>query len=380
MYPLLRKEGLGDFKVKIGINLLYLLPGVVGGTETYAVELLKGLAKINDQDDFFVFVNNECAQWPLPEAKNFYKINCSVNATNRLARYLFEQIVLPKLLKKYGIDIVHSLGYVAPLFTPCKSVVTIHDLNFITLRNIMSFKRNIALRFFSTMSAKKADKIITVSNFSKHQIAQMLKIDEKKVVVIYEASMENNSNIKVNWLELKKRYKIAEPYIVAFGGGSIHKNIPVLIDAYMMIESEFPHQLVLIGHVPSNVDIRQLSRKPDRIITTGFIERNDIMPILSHADAFVLPSLHEGFGLPILEAQQAHVPVISSMGGSLPEIAGDGAMYFHQYSVDDLSKSIRHVLTDINLRQQLILRGNENLNRFSWEKAARETALVYQTI
>lgn len=366
--------------MKIGINLLYLLPGVVGGTETYAVELLKGLAKINDQDDFLVFVNNECAQWPLPEAKNFHKMNCSVNATNRSARYFFEQILLPKLLKKNGIEVVHSLGYVAPLFTSCKSVVTIHDLNFIALRKTMPLKRRITLGFFSTLSAKRADKIITVSNFSKQQLMQMLKIDEKKIIVTYEGPIENNSSINVNWLDLKGKYKIVEPYIVAFGGGVVHKNIPSLISAYMMIESEFPHQLVLIGHIPSNTNIKKFSGKADRIKTTGFITRKDILPILNHADAFVFPSLYEGFGLPILEAQQAKVPVISSMAGSLPEVAGDGAMYFNQHSVDDLAKSMRHVLTDSNLRQQLILRGNKNLQRFSWEKTARETISVYHNI
>src|SRR5437870_13548482 len=116
--------------MRIALNLLYLIPGVVGGTETYAAGLLHGLANVDAQDQFVVFVNRESQQWPLPVSPNFTRVICPVSALSRSRRYFFEQVLLPRWLQKHAIDVVHSLGYVSPLFTSCASIVTIHDLNF----------------------------------------------------------------------------------------------------------------------------------------------------------------------------------------------------------------------------------------------------------
>ena len=104
--------------MRIGINLLYLLPGIVGGTETYASSLLHGLALIDKQNDYFVFVNRESAEWPLPDVPNFRRVVCAVQAINRTKRYLFEQLILPFLAHSYKLQLMHSLGYVAPVLLP----------------------------------------------------------------------------------------------------------------------------------------------------------------------------------------------------------------------------------------------------------------------
>lgn len=370
--------------MKIGINLLYLLPGVVGGTETYAAGLLYALAQVDEQDEFIVFVNRESKNWPLPEASNFYRIVCPVLATSRIRRYLFEQLRLPRLLAKYKIDVVHSLGYVGPLLSPSPSVVTIHDLNYITLKHTMPAKRRVVLRFFSMQAARRADHVITISNFSKEEITRAVKLNPDKIIVTHLGPMKNgNTNSSENWVELSRRYGIQEPYVVAFGGGSLHKNIPRLIQAFALLKDEFPHYLVLIGRIPSNVNLSSKSIGKgvrDRIITTGYVPEEHVLPLLSHADLFVLPSLYEGFGLPVLEAQQAGVAMACSTAGSLPEVGGDGAFYFDPTSVENIAQTIRHCLADADLRSQLILKGRENLNRFSWDKTARETLTVYQNI
>jgi glycosyltransferase involved in cell wall biosynthesis len=370
--------------MKIGINLLYLLPGMVGGTETYAAGLLQGLAQVDQQDEFVVFVNIESATWPIPEEPNFTRVVCPVRATSRSRRYLFEQCWLPRLLVKYKIDVVHSLGYVGPLISYCSSVVTIHDLNYITLKHTMLAKRRVVLKFFSMQAARRADHVITISNFSKEKITRAIKLNPDKITVIHHGSIKNgNTNLSENWEKLSRRYGTKEPYVVAFGGGFLHKNIPRLIQAFALLKDEFPHSLVLIGRIPSNVD---LSVEPiekwakSRIITTGYVPADHILPFLSHADLFVLPSLYEGFGLPVLEAQQAGVAVACSTAGSLPEVGGQGALYFEPTSVGNIAQTIRNCLADAELSSQLILKGQENLNRFSWDKTARETLSVYQNV
>jgi glycosyltransferase involved in cell wall biosynthesis len=368
--------------MKIGINLLYLLPGVVGGTETYAAGLLQGLAETDQRNGYVVFMNRESENWPLPQAMNFTRVVCPIRASGRASRYLFEQVRLPRLLAQYHIDVVHSLGYVGPLMTPCPSVVTIPDLNYIALKQTMSGVKRTALRFFSIQSAQRASHVITISDFSKREISRTIKLNPGKMTVTHLGAMRNGaSNSSGNWMELIRRYHIREPYVVAFGGRTLNKNIPHLIRAYALEKDAFPHSLVLIGHIPSNVDLATEPKEiRDRVTSTGYVPEEHIYPLLSHADLFVLPSLYEGFGLPVLEAQQAAVAVACSTTGSLPEVGGDGALYFDPTSVEQIADTIRRCLADAPLRSQLILKGRENLARFSWDKTARDTLSVYQNV
>jgi glycosyltransferase involved in cell wall biosynthesis len=366
--------------MKIGINLLYLLPGVVGGTETYAAGLLHGLAEIDQWNEYVVFVNRESESWPLPPAVNFTRVVCPVQAAGRASRYFFEQVRLPRLLAQHHIDVVHSLGYVGPLVAPCPSVVTIPDLNYITLKHTMSSVKRTALRFFSMQSAQRANHVITISDFSKREICRIIKLDPCIITVTHLGAMKNSaSNSSGNWMELTRRYRIREPYVVAFGGRTLNKNIPHLIRAFALVKDSFPHSLVLIGHLPADMNLAIESKEiRDRVTITGYVPEEYILPLLSHADLFVLPSLYEGFGLPMLEAQQAAVAVACSTAGSLPEVGGDGALYFDPTSVEHIADTIRLCLADATLRSQLILKGRANLSRFSWDKTARETLSVYQ--
>jgi len=368
--------------MKIGINLLYLLPGVVGGTETYAAGLLHGLAEIDQRNEYVVFVNRESESWPLPGAANFTRVLCPVRAANRACRYFFEQVRLPRLLAKYHIDVVHSLGYVGPLAAPCPSVVTIPDLNYIAMKQTMPGRRRMLLRFFSTQSALRANHVITISRFSQGEICRFIKLDPGKITVTHLGAMRNaDSDSSGNWDELTRRYRIRAPYVVAFWGGVVHKNIPRLIRAFALVKDAFPHSLVLIGHIPSNVDLATESKEiRDRVAITGYVPEGHVLPLLRHADLFVLPSLYEGFGLPVLEAQQAAVAVACSTAGSLPEVGGDGALYFDPTSVEHMADTIRRCLADAALRSDLVLKGRENLARFSWNKTARETLSVYEEV
>jgi glycosyltransferase involved in cell wall biosynthesis len=365
--------------MKIGINLLYLLPGMVGGTETYAAGLLHGLAEIDLRNEYVVFVNSESVNWPLPEAANFTRVVCPVRAARRASRYLFEQLRLPLLLSRYDIDVVHSLGYVGPLLAPCPSIVTIHDLNYFALKKTMPFIKRNVLRFFSMQSARRAAHVMTISHFSKGEICRIIKLEPSKTTVGHLGAGYGASNFSGDWAELTSRYNIRTPYVAAFGGGTLNKNMPRLIRAFASVKDTFPHSLLLIGHIPSDLDLTAETKEVrDRVTVTGYVPGDHILPLLSHAELFVLPSLYEGFGLPVLEAQQASVAVACSSAGSLPEVGGDGALYFDPTSVEQMADAIRHCLSDVRLRSQLISKGRENVSRFSWTKTAKETLSVYQ--
>jgi glycosyltransferase involved in cell wall biosynthesis len=367
--------------MRIGLNLLYLLPGVVGGTETYGAGLLRGLAQIADNDKFLVFLSRAAAKWPLPASSNFTRVLCPITGFNRVERYLYEQIGLPLLLRRYGVDIVHSLGYVGPVFTPCPSVLTVHDANFVDVSSMPAWRRTV-LRVFVTLAAKRARVVITVSDFSKRRILETLRLPASKITVIHEAPLVEGGPV-FDWSEIKRLYGIKEPYLIAFGGKAVHKNIITLMKAFAVLGQEFEHSLVLIGHLSRDVDLTAIEkdcRLRGRVCATGYIPRAHIWPLLSHAEIFVFSSMYEGFGLPVLEAQRAGVPVVCSSAGALPEIAGDGAVYFNPQSVDDLVRVIRRVLLSSEMRKALIREGKENLKRFSWQQAAQQTLAIYRTV
>jgi glycosyltransferase involved in cell wall biosynthesis len=367
--------------MRIGINLLYLLPGIVGGTETYASGLLHGLAQIDHEDEFVIFVNRESAKWPIPQAPNISRIICPISASSRFSRYYYEQLKFPQLLVEHRIDIIHSLGYVGPLLSRCASVVTIPDLNFMSQKHAMSWKKRFFLRLFSTQSARRADHVITISFFSRNEILKAIKLPSDKITVTHLGPIKKNAKHLSNGLsDTCKNFGITRPYIAAFGGGTPNKNISSLIHAFSLLSDVFPHTLVLIGHIPSNVDLSVESLGNDlkaRIITTGYIQEDHIIPLLGNAELFVLPSLYEGFGLPLLEAQQSNVAIASSNAGSLPEVGGEGAIYFDPISIEDMSKTMRTCLSDPDLRSSLILKGQKNLERFSWSKTASDSLAIY---
>ena len=364
--------------MRIGLNLLYLLPGIVGGTEIYAAGLLAGLAQIDGENEYIVFVNRESAVWPLPDAPNFVREVCPVRAVSRVRRYFFEQFRLPSMLKKYEIDVVHSLGYVGPLWTPCLAIVTVHDLNYLAIGHTMPLGKRYLRRFFSVQATQRAMAVITVSSYSKSVICDELNIHPNKITVTLEGPRWKDNFISRDVVcKVKASYGISGPYLVAFGGGALHKNIPRLLQAFAELKKELPHKLVLIGHLPHNVNLGEL---PEDIIATGYVPAEHVLPLLSGAEVFVLPSLYEGFGLPVLEAQQAGVPVVCSTAGSLLEVAGNAAVFFNPYSIADMAEKIAAVASNPALQTELRQKGLANVRRFSWEQTARETLAVYAQV
>ncbi|OGC92558.1 MAG: hypothetical protein A2W25_12580 [candidate division Zixibacteria bacterium RBG_16_53_22] len=239
------------------------------------------------------------------------------------------------------------------------------------------------LRFFSTQAARRANQVITVSQFSKERIIRILRLPAEKITVTYEAPGERANFGKIwDWAELARLYRITTPYVVAFAGGTVHKNIRRLIQAFSTVSDRFAHSLVLIGRLPPGVDLKAMMKKGfgHRVISTGYVPDSHINPILSHADLFVLPSLYEGFGIPVLEAQQANVAVACSTAGSLPEVAGEAAIFFDPNSVDAIAQAMCRCLSNDMLRAELSLLGQQNLKRFAWEKTASQTLGIYRKV
>jgi glycosyltransferase involved in cell wall biosynthesis len=369
--------------MRIALNLLYLLPGVVGGTETYARSLIKAFARQKDDNEYSVFVNRESAELDVTPDENFSRVVCPINATSRAARYSWEQGAMPLQLFKAKPDLIHSLGYVIPLAARGRQVVTVHDVNYLGHKGWRTGMGRTAFRFFAERAVQRADRVIAVSRFSRDEIVRHMRVDADKVTVVHSAGREVQPRLP-NAAEASEIVRsITRPYVMAFSALSAHKNIPRLIAAFTKISTIVPHDLVLVGHMPVKSAARaeiESAGAGQRVHFTGYIPESDVAALLQNASLFAFPSLYEGFGLPLLDAQNAGVPVVCSSAGSLPEIAGDSAILFDPHSEDDIANALKRALLDTDLRAQLVARGHENARSFSWDRTARETLDVYYDV
>jgi len=363
----------------IALNLVYLIPGVVGGTETYATSLIHALAKEDEENEYVVFVNKGAADLDVTPGANFHRVVCHFIALRRIVRYGWEQGIFPFQLRNRHPDLVHSLGYVSPLVGPRPQVVTVPDLNYIRHQGRHTAAGRRVLRFFVEQTVKRADHVITISEFSRDEIVKNLDVAEDKVTVTHLAGKESSNG--ANGAH-DNPPSIPAPYIMAFSSLSAHKNLPRLVAAFQKIAAVVPHSLVLVGHMPEHPEFRAKLEGAigERIRFTGYLPDDQVEALMQNASLFAFPSLYEGFGLPILDAQHAGVPVTCSAVAALPEVAGDGAFLFDPMSVDAIADALKVCLLDLDLRQRLVDKGFSNAAKFSWDKTARETLAVYSAV
>lgn len=367
--------------MRIGLNLLYLLPGV-GGTQTYAQSLVRSLLDLGTDDELRVYVNRESAGLDLPDHRALTVVTCPIHATSRPRRYLYEQLRFPDLVRREGLDVLHSLGYVGPLRVDVPHVVTVHDLIYVGFRDHMTARRRAALRVFVRGTARRADRVITVSESARGEILADMGLAPERVITIHEAGRP----VPDGWTAdpaVPTAYGITGPYVATFSSLSPSKNMPALVDAFARIAPEVDESLVLVGHQPAGSTLAaQVERLGlgERVVVTGYVPDDHVLPLIAGARLFAFPSLYEGFGLPVLDAQSLGVPVACSRIASLPEVAGEGAVYFDPSSVPDMADTLRRGLTDDALRAELVAAGSANVARFSWEQAARQTRAVYQEV
>ena len=370
--------------MKIALNLLYIIPGQNGGTQTYAESLIKALAEIDAEDEFTVFVSEEGAALALPEQPNFRTVVCPVRAVRREARYAYEQLRFPRLLRGHRPDVLHSMGYVGPLAPPCPQVVSVHDLIYRGHQAMMTGRKQKALEFFVRQTVRRSAKIITISENSRREIADDIQIRPDKIIVTPLAGRPPAApSTPAQRLSVLSRYSIHAPYVLAFSSPNPVKNISRLIEAFAGACREMPHLLVLIGHPPAGTSFEAEAERVGlggRVIGTGYVPGADIGPLLQGADLFAFPSLYEGFGMPVLDAQQEGIPVVCSHAASLPEVAGEGAMLFDPLSVKAMQDALRAGLSSEPLRERLRAQGRANAAKFSWDKTARQTLDVYRQI
>lgn len=344
-------------------------------TGRYVERLLHHLEKIDTTNNYVVLVRKKDEGYWKPSNVNFKVMVADFD------NYSFnEQLGYLHFLNSLNADLVHFCQPEQPIFYTRNKVTTIHDLTLLKTYNsdknwfIYHFKQFIGEFVFKSV-AKRSHTIITPTDFTKNEIMERFGTSSNKIVRTYEAAEAK--------IVEQKPYKLpTEKFILFVGQQSDYKNVVRLAEAHQKLLTAHPDlHLVLVGKIDSPAQKNQKlfkKRNYKNITFTGFAEDNELNWLYAHCSAYVFPSLMEGFGLPGLEAMLQGAPVLSSDATCLPEVYGNGALYFDPMNTEEIANSIGMVLSDTKLRTKLIAAGRKQVEKYSWEKMAKQTLDVYK--
>jgi len=356
-------------KLRIGVNALFLIPGGVSGTEIYLRELLAALARIDSENQYFVFTNRETGRDLVPDQPNFICRPQALRARFRTARILWEQTLLPLDAFRCKIDVLFNPGFTAPVFAGCPSVTVFHDLLHLHQpRNFHWFEWPF-WRVMLWIAAHRSDRLVAVSSSASADLYRFYGLPQGCVTVV-------SNGVERAFFDLDR--SAAEDFVLCVSAILPHKNHARLIRAYGQRERNF--RLVLVGvqgpyasEIEALIATLGLSKK---IQMTGWIPRAEVHDLYRRARALIYPSTFEGFGLPVLEGMAAGLPVACSDIPSLREVAGDASFFFNPAVDDDVAAALDRIVLDAPLRARLAAEGPLRARDFTWERTARETLNV----
>ena len=361
------------------------------GVGAYAQRLITGLATIDHENRYTCLVAADGPGLPVSQA-NIAAAPTDVSFEDHLRGDLWLLGYLPFRLRAIRTDVYHGPAVFLPhVKLGYGTVVTIHDLVSFLFPETVPRKYSLYMRLMTRLAARSADRIIAVSQATKADLVQILRVPPAKIVVIHEAVGPEFSRppSPEAIASVVRRYGLRSPYCLFVGNLEPRKNLPGLIEAFAQVLRRLEGvglsaQLVLAGTrawlhagIFRAVEAHGLGAA---VVFTDYVPLADLPALYAGATCFVFPSLYEGFGLPVLEAMAAGAPVIAARAGSIPEVAGDAALLVDASAPGELAAAIEAVLTDAALRERLITRGHARAALFEWNAVARATRAVYESV
>lgn len=303
------------------------------------------------------------------------------------AKTLWEQIYLPLYLRRLKLDVFFSPNYLLPIWMSTPGVVTIHDISYTAVPEEYPRMGRLKYHSLSKWAAQHARAVITPSQFSRQEIIKHYRVDESKIYVIPLAA-ERVFMPRTGLQALKaiqSKYNLHDPYFFYIGTIFPRRNVPILIKAFKQVVAKHKEaKLLIVGqnHLMPKINLLKMVDElglMNHIIWKTYVPEEDLVPLYCAAWGLVYPSTYEGFGLPVLEAMACGVPVITTWYSSIPEVAGDAAMYINPYNLNELAQGMIDLLEDNRLRAQMREKGLKQAGAFSWERTARETLDVLKS-
>jgi glycosyltransferase involved in cell wall biosynthesis len=364
--------------VRIGIDARKLHDFGIG---TYIRNLLRHLARLDRESEYVILCRPEDRDALATLGENFRAVGETAGNYS-----IAEQLKVPLALRRERVDLFHAPHYVLPPLVPCQSVVTIHDCIHLMFPQYLPGRAALTYaRTSISLAARRAARVITVSESSKRDILRFVDAPPDKIDVIYNAyderfAIEPNEEDVVR---VRERFQLGDEFVLYAGNVKPHKNVERLIQAFDMVRRRgLDHlKLVIIGdEVSKYAALRRAVHRHQLhkyVRFLGYLPEETLAVMYRLAAVFVFPSLYEGFGLPPLEAMASGTPVVTSNVSSLPEVAGDAAILVDPYDPAAIAEGMYAVLTDERMRRELRRKGLERARQFSWESSVRRVREIY---
>ena len=361
------------------------VPPQPAGAGMYAIELVRALAVANARDGYALYARGAWAPSAVGVRKN-WRVE-TVRARTRPGRLAWEQLRLPGAIRRLGIDVLHSTHHTLPLRrVDARRVVTVHDVTFIRIPERYPPLRRFYFQAITRLSARVADAVITPSNTVRDDVARYLRVDPARIVTVYEAPAGRFRPIDAVARDaVLARYGLQPGYLLSVGSLEPGKNRPRIVKALRGLrERGVDASLVVVGQPAWKHEAERefiaSSGMADRVRYLGYVPDDDVVALYAGALAAVLPSLYEGFGLPVLGAMACGVPVLTSNVSATAEVAGDAALLVDPHSAAAIAGAVERLVGDDGLRSQLREAGLRRAAEFSWGRAADETRAVYRQV
>ncbi len=364
--------------MKIAINTRLLLKDKLEGIGWYIYENFSRIAIAHPEHTFY-FLFDRAFDNSFLFSSNIIPVVIKPPTRHPVLQYIWFEIMIPAALKKINPDLFISPDNYNSLSSKYKNIMVIHDLNFEHYPEFLPLKDRWFYRHFTPKYARKADHIITVSNYSANDIQKQYKISKEKITTIYNGA--NNSYRPLSEEEKSQtinKYTQGIPYFIFIGSLHPRKNISRLFSAFEKYkkETKTPTKLLVVGEKMFRSQglkntFKNLKYKDD-IIFLGRKEPEELTYLLGSALSLTFTPIFEGFGIPVIEAFKSGVPVITSQSTSLPEVCGDSALLVNPFNTSDIAEAMKKITFDKELRKELIRKGKKRASAFSWDKSAEE--------
>ena len=371
--------------MRIGIDATPLPPNPVGAG-VYITQLVRALAGLKTEHKFVIFAHQ--SGYDLIDIPATPNLTWIVIPDKSPARRLFwEQTVLPRLIRKTGIQLLHSLHYTKPLFLPCASVVTFHDMTFFLFPDVHTRAKRFFFPLAIRLSARQAEALIAVSENTRQDTIRLLGVSPEKIFTAPNGISEEYQPVSDPILleTCRRKHNLPGDFILYVGLVEPRKNLQLLLKAYanLLGDGKCP-ALVIVGRLgwmyKEVLDLIDSLKISDNVHFTGYIPAQDLPIVYNLAQVFVYPSIYEGFGFPPLEAMACGTPVITTDVSAMSDYVGDAGLLVPPQDEEALSIAIRRILNDQILRQQLSDKGRKKASTFTWKRTAQATLDVYQRV
>jgi glycosyltransferase involved in cell wall biosynthesis len=362
------------------------VPGAVGGSEIYARSLLREIRRLEPDLEMVVYCGREAIDSlrsePLGDGVEL--VVSPVPSRSKPARVAAELTWLPWRARRDGLQLLHSLGSTSPPLSSVPSIVTVHDVIYHHFPDTFPLASRLGLRLIVPAGARRAARVISISNSARQELISTLHLDPQSVTVVMNGFGMDGGALPAPPDALRERYDLEDgPLVLTVSSSLRHKNLGRLLEAFARLEAD-EARLVVVGH--AGLDQGALRERAgalgigERVVFTGWVDDSALEGFYAAASVFAYPTLMEGFGMPVLEAMRREVPVACSNLSALPEIAGDAAEYFDPYDVASIAGALRRLLESPDRRAELVGLGREQSRRFTWDDTARRTLDVYREV